>query len=76
MKTKLQDRREGKFTQKELSLIAGLNPQAIHHYETGFRPIEGCNIKALAKIARALNCKITDILDDPETVKIILSLPQ
>ena len=76
MKTKLQDMREGKFTQAELSKIAGLNPQAIHHYETGFRSIEGCNIKALAKIAKALNCRIVDLLDDSETVRLILSLPQ
>lgn len=74
MGTKLQDRRLGKFSQKELSLIAGLNPQQIHQYETGYRKIEGCNIKALAKIAKALNCKIIDLIDDPETVDLLLNL--
>lgn len=74
MSTKLQERREGKFSQTELSKIAGLNPQAIHHYEIGYRKIEGCNIKALAKIAKALNCKIVDLIDDPETVQLLLDL--
>ena len=72
MPTKLQERREGKYTQTELSLLAGLNPQAIHQYEIGFRKIEGCNLKALAKIAKALNCKIVDLIDDPETVSLLL----
>lgn len=74
MKSKLQERREGKYTQKELSSICGLNPQAIHQYETNIRRIEGCNIKALAKIAKALNCKIVDLLEDPETIKLLLEL--
>ena len=72
MPTKLQERREGKFSQKELSLIAGLNPQAVHHFEIGYRSIDGCNIKALAKIAKALDCKITDLIEDPETISLLL----
>lgn len=72
MHTKLQDRRVGKFTQIELSKLAGLNPQAVHQYENGIRRIEGCNIKALAKMAKALDCKIVDLIDDPETVDLLL----
>ena len=74
MKSKLQERREGKFSQIELSKAAGLNPQAIHQYETGIRSIDGCNIKALARIAKALNCKIIDLIEDPETVSLLLDI--
>lgn len=73
--TRLQERRQVKnYSQIELSKIAGLNPQAIHQYETGYRKIEGCNIKALAKIAKALDCKITDLIEDQETIDIIEAL--
>lgn len=69
--TKLQSLRKGKFTQEQLSKIAGLNPQAIHHYETGYRKIEGCNIKALALIAKALDCRIVDLLEDEDIIKLL-----
>ena len=75
MKTKLQERREEKkISQKKLAKLVNINPQAIHQYETKIRNIDGCNIKTLAKIARALDCKITDIIEDKETVFLLLNI--
>lgn len=74
--TKLQERREGKFSRKELTEITNMKPQAIRLYEQGHKSIDGANIKTLAKLAKALNCKISDLVEDEETVKLLLSLDQ
>ena len=74
--TKLQERREKKFSRNELSQMLGFKPQLIRQYEQGFRNIDGANIKTLAKLARALNCKLSDLVEDEETVRILLELGQ
>lgn len=74
--TKLQERREGKFTRQQLTELIGMKPQALRHYEQGYRKIDGAEIKTLAKLAKALNCKISDLVEDEETVKLLLSLNQ
>lgn len=74
--TKLQERREKKFSRNELSQMLGFKPQLIRQYEQGFRNIDGANIKTLAKLARALDCKLSDLIEDEETVKILLELGQ
>lgn len=74
--TKLQVKREEHFSREELTKLTGLGPQTIRHYEQGFRSIDGANIKTLAKIARALNCRLSDLVEDPETVTLLEALNQ
>lgn len=74
--TKLQVKREEKYTRQELTSLLGFKPNTIRQYEQGYRSIDGANIKTLAKIARALNCRLSDLVEDPETVTLLEALNQ
>lgn len=58
-------------TQLEVAEKAGLNFRTYQYYEQGNKPIEGAKIEVLIKICLTLNCKLDEIIDDPEVVELI-----
>lgn len=56
---------------KELAEISGVKARSIGKYENGEHRVEGAKIETLAKLAIALGCRITDLIDDEELVKLI-----
>ena len=55
-----------KLTQKELAIMSGLTDAAIRNYELGNR---SPNIEQLRKIADALNCDISALIDhEPNSI--------
>ena len=54
-------RLEAKMSQEKLAKSSGVSRVAISRYESGERVP---NIKIAARIARALNCKVDDLLTD------------
>ena len=70
--TKLKEKRIGSgLSQNDLSTISGVNIRTLQQYEQGSRNINGCNLKSLLRLCKALNCKVIDILDDPELIELI-----
>ncbi len=63
----MREKRE--LSQAELARIAHISVRTIQHYEQNTCNIDGANIKTLAKLANALQCGITDILEDPELIE-------
>lgn len=59
------------LTQLEVATRAGLNLRTYQYYEQGNKPIEGAKLEVLLKICLALNCKLDEIIDDPELVEVI-----
>lgn len=59
------------LTQLEVATRAGLNPRTYQYYEQGNKPIEGAKLEVLLKICLTLNCKLDEIIDDPEVVEVI-----
>ena len=71
-KTKLKALRVNSgHTQLEVATKAGLNLRTYQYYEQGNKPIEGAKLEVLLKICLALNCKLDEIIDDPELVEVI-----
>lgn len=71
-KTKLKALRVNSgLTQLEVATRAGLNPRTYQYYEQGNKPIEGAKLEVLLKICLTLNCKLDEIIDDPEVVEVI-----
>ena len=67
----LQERRRAKgITQKELAEMSGISQRNIQHYEAGYRDLDGAKLETLSKLALALDCHITDILNSDELKKI------
>ena len=71
-KTKLKALRvKAGLSQSELAGYAGLNLRSYQHYEQGSHPLHRAALDTLLKICLALNCRLTDIIDDPDTIKLI-----
>lgn len=56
-------RRSRDLTQNKLSELSGVNIRMIQHYEQGVKDINKAQGITLLKLARALECKIEDILE-------------
>lgn len=70
--SKLQDIREkAGLTQWQLSLLTEIPITTIQKYEIGKANIDGAKIKTLAILARVLNCKIEDIIEDEYTISLL-----
>ena len=59
------------LTQLTVAVRAGLNPRTYQFYEQGNKPIEGAKLETLIKICLVLNCKLDQIIEDPELVEVI-----
>lgn len=71
--SKLQEKRLlNGLSQWQLSIKTNIPIGTIQKYENGYTPIDGAKIKTLALLAQALNCKITDIIEDQETIEICI----
>lgn len=65
----LKDKRKEKgFSQQKLSDATGISLRTITHYEQGLRSINGAKLDTLITFAETLECKISDIVDDPNLV--------
>ena len=50
------------LTQAELSRKSGVNFRMIQHYEQGDKDLKKAAAETVVKLARALNCNITDLI--------------
>ena len=62
---KLQQIRKNKnLSQSQLAKSAGISTQVLQRYEMGFRNIDGAKLETLCNLAIALDCKLSDIIED------------
>ena len=61
MKLKLIRTSRG-LTQKELAKKSGVNFRMIQHYEQGDKDLKKAAAETVVKLARALDCNITDLI--------------
>lgn len=57
------------MSQSDLSKKASVKLRSIQCYEQRTRPIDGARLNTLLNFCIALNCKITDILEEEETIQ-------
>ena len=70
--TKLQAiRLEKGLSQGQLAKLAEVNVRMLQNYEQDFRDINGAKLSTLLKLCLALNCTLSDILDDEETLELL-----
>ena len=68
--TKLKMYRQNKkMTQKELAVLSGVPMRTIQQYEGRLRNIDGASLNTLCDLARVLNVKFYDLIED-ENLKI------
>lgn len=63
--TNLQKIRINKgYSQSQLSRISGVSPRTIQNYESNHRLIDNANVVILYRLARTLDCRVSDLLSD------------
>ena len=66
---KLQQKRlEKGLSQAGLADASGVSKRMIQDYEHDDRDINGAKLLTLLKLCNTLECRLDDILDDPETL--------
>ena len=70
--TKLQKVRVSRgLSQGQLAKRSGVATRTIQHYEQRVRDIDGAKLKTLCGLCLVLGCKIEDILENEETIKML-----
>lgn len=76
MTKKLKEMRQSRgLSQSQLADKAGINVRVLQHYEQGSKNFDHAHIDTLMKICIALNCKLEDVIENPEYVELIKKLP-
>lgn len=64
-------RLEKGLTQKQLADAVGMNIRTLQHYEQGSKIFDHARLDTLLKICLALNCKLTDVIENDEYIDLI-----
>ena len=76
MTKKLKELRQARgLSQSQLAEKAGINVRVLQHYEQGSKNFDHARIDTLMKICIALNCKLEDVIENPEYIELIKKLP-
>lgn len=68
--TKLQNLRKlNNLSQNDLAVQTGISKKMVQHYEIGYRSIDGAGLDKLVPLAIALNCKISDMLENETLIE-------
>lgn len=69
---KLRALRESRnLSQSQLAKRAGLSVRMLQDYEQGKRDFNGAKLKTMLRLCLALECKLKDILNEPETIELL-----
>ena len=58
------------MTQEQLSKISGISVRTIQAYECGLRRIDGATLETLCRFAIALDCRISDLIEDESAIQL------
>lgn len=71
MTRKLKAWRQAKgLSQSQLAEKTGINLRTIQHYEQGSKNFDHARIDTIMRVCVALDCRLDDILENPEYVEL------
>ena len=77
MTKKLKEMRQAKgFSQAQLAEKTGINVRTLQHYEQGSKIFDNARIDTILKVCIALDCKLEDVIENPEYVELLKKVPQ
>lgn len=59
------------LSQSQLAKLAGVNVRVYQNYEQGVRDISKAQLSTLLRICKALSCKLSELVTDPETAELL-----
>lgn len=74
---KLKEKRQAAgLSQSQLAEKTGINVRTIQHYEQGSKIFDHARIDTILKCCVALNCKLEDVIENPEYIELLQKVPQ
>ena len=76
MSQKLKEMRQAKgLSQSQFAEKTGINLRTVQHYEQGSKNFDHARIDTILKTCIVLNCKLENILENPEYIELVKKLP-
>ena len=76
MNKKLKEIRQAKgLSQSKLAEKTGISIRTIQHYEQGAKDFNHARIDTILKVCVTLNCKLEEIIDNPDYIELMKKLP-
>lgn len=76
MTKKLKEMRKARgLSQAQLAEKTGINVRTLQHYEQGSKNFDHARVDSILRVCIALDCKLEDIVENPEYVDLIRKLP-
>ena len=70
--SKLKEMRQAKgLSQSQLAEKANMNVRTLQHYEQGSKIFDHARIDTILRVCLALNCKIDEIIENKEYLKLL-----
>ena len=66
-----QQREKAGLSQSQLADAAGISVRVLQNYEQGVRNLNGAKLLTLLRLCAALGCKLSDIISDPECLRLL-----
>lgn len=63
------------LSQSQLAEKTGINVRTIQHYEQGSKIFDHARIDTILKVCITLNCRLEDIIENPEYIELLKKLP-
>lgn len=77
MTKKLKEMRQSRgLSQSQFADKVGISLRTIQHYEQGSKNFDHARLDTILKCCIVLNCKLEDIVENPEYIDLIKKLPQ
>lgn len=71
-KTRIKAMRLGSgMSQSKFATAVGINVRTLQAYEQGYRQFDSAPLKILLQTALVLECRIEDIIEDPECIQLL-----
>ena len=71
-----EKRQAAGLSQSMLAEKAGMSLRTLQHYEQGAKDFDHARIDTILKVCVVLNCKLEDIIENPEYVEMLKKLPK
>lgn len=76
MTKKLKEMRKARgLSQAQLAEKTGINVRTLQHYEQGSKNFDHARIDSILRVCIALDCKLENIIENPEYIELIKKLP-
>lgn len=67
-------REKAGLSQGKLAAVTGLNVRTLQEYEQGRKNLNGAKLVTLLRLCQALNCRLQDLVSDPEALDLLRQL--